>query len=113
MYFVGTVSADTPYYPTNGKGGYTATATASHVRDALATVITGMYGGREGGAQPLIRLFDQDNNEVFSFKADDTSRGIWEFPFGQDGPTLTGNWYVKTDQTTPDWRILYQVKESL
>ncbi len=111
MRFDGTVVADTPHYPSDGRGGKTTTAADSFARDANFTVITALVGGTEATGVTF-SIFDEDDNEVWYINQDVSNHAIWgPIIFGQDGPVLQGNWYVETSGTTPEWSIQFQIKE--
>ncbi len=110
MRFEGTIVANDPYYPSDGRGGKTTTVGDSFVRDAGLTIITRIDGGRQS-ANHTLRIFDEDDNEVWQFFVNSTTEPQWPFPFGQDGIVLQGNWYVTADVTAVEWAILFQVKE--
>ena len=110
MQFKGTVVAATAYYPSDGRGGRTATAGDSFVRDAERCRITYLVGTIEG-SNAILSIFDGDDNEVFVLERTTAVSAIEPIMFGEDGPVLQGNWYVESTDTTPEWNIGFKIVE--
>ena len=110
MQFKGTVVAATAYYPSDGRGGKTATAGDSFVRDSELCRLTYLVGSIEA-QNAVFSIFDGDDNEVFTLTRTTAVAAQEPIMFGEDGPVLQGNWYVESTDTTPEWNIGFKVVE--
>lgn len=111
LHFKGTVTASTPYYPADGRGGKTLTETDSFVRDADLCQLTYLVGSIEA-QNAEFTIYDGDGNEVFSLERTTSVSPIEPIMFGENGPVIQGNWYVESTDTTPEWNIGFKVLAS-
>jgi len=102
------VVAATPYYPDNGRGGFTTDPDESIVRNTDRSVLTYLHGTKES-VTSILTFYDGDDNAIFYFQQADTAVDQWGIDFGDNGPVLYGNWYVVSSTTTPEWNIGFKI----
>lgn len=109
--FDGTVVAATDYYPSDGRGGKTTTATDSFARDADETLITFVTGGTQTSGVE-ISIHDQDGNKVWGLTQGTSGQGQWGEVYGEYGPLVLGNWSVQTTGTAPEITVGFRILSS-
>lgn len=105
------VVATTPYYPADGRGGFSDTDTVSFVRDADLSLITFIVGSLEA-QNAILTFWDEDDKPVFRVERTSAVSALEPIIFGEFGPILQGNWYVTSTDTTPEWSIGFKVLSS-
>lgn len=98
--FDSTQAATTPYYPSNGYGGFTATASDSFVGDFAATELRRLIVPG-GSSNQNIEIYHEDGTLAFkiTIRAKTVIDNLtWA---AGEGPELRGNWYIEFPTITP------------
>ena len=110
LQFDGTQSASTPYYPSDGEGGWTATQADSFVKGERQTLVySANVPGSASGAQ-VIEIYHEDGTLAFKTSVEaQTSPEAFSWP---QGLHLIGQWYVEfpsVGSATDFWHLHFEV----
>lgn len=110
------MAAATAYYPSNGAGGYTATAADSFVSDAEETELRSVcVPGSASGAQSMQILHEDGTTAYEAYIPAQTEPWKEEWAEGE-GISIRGAWSVEfpsVASATDFWRIQFQVVRGL
>lgn len=104
--------AATPYYPSDGNGGFTAVPDDSFVRNAEVSIITEMFCPHSASNAQQIEVYHEGGALAFKTYFNNAAIGPQEFKF-KDGLRLVGNWYVSfpsVGSATDFWHIEFKTE---
>ena len=103
------LTANTAYYPSDGKGGITTDEDLSFVRVAGVTLLTRAVMSVSVGSSTDYQIFHEDGTCAWSYRLNSTGALEWDLRFPDGGMRLTGNWYIQSNSTTPDMNVAFKI----